>query len=106
MAPCNPYISSIKPDVVRAEWPKVRVVSTPQEAFGDSSPQLDSGENWGQDNQLGTLTVYHQAWTQTSAAPNQAGNYLQYYAALRDHLNGVAEAPQSRRARWRRPYNC
>jgi predicted dehydrogenase len=56
-------------------------------------PHWDSLHNWGQDDQAGTLTIYQQAWTQTSAAPTPAGNYLQYYAAVRDYLNGVAEAP-------------
>ncbi|MDE2416175.1 MAG: oxidoreductase [Burkholderiales bacterium] len=56
-------------------------------------PQLDALQNWGKDDQVGTLTIYHQAWTQTSAAPDCAGNYLQYYAGLRDFLRGQTEAP-------------
>jgi len=56
-------------------------------------PHWDSLQNWGKDEQVGALTIYHPAWTQTSAAPNPAGNYLQYYVALRDHLNGVTGAP-------------
>lgn len=56
-------------------------------------PHLDDLQNWGKDAQAGTLTVYHQAWTQTSAGPDLAGNYLQYYAGLRDYLRGQAPSP-------------
>lgn len=57
-------------------------------------PQWDALQDWGHDDQAGTLTVYHDAWTQTCAAPNPPGNYLQFYAELRDFLRGQrATAP-------------
>lgn len=59
-------------------------------------PHLNRPEDmalWGKDPQVGTLTIHREAWTQTSAAPDVAGNYLAYYAQLRDHLNGHSEAP-------------
>jgi predicted dehydrogenase len=59
-------------------------------------PHLDRPDDmaiWGKDPQVGTLTIHREAWTQTSAAPDVAGNYLAYYAQLRDHLNGLSAAP-------------
>jgi predicted dehydrogenase len=59
-------------------------------------PQLGNSEDmsiWGKDPQVGTLTIHREAWTQTSAAPDVQGNYLAYYAQLRDHLASQASAP-------------
>jgi predicted dehydrogenase len=56
-------------------------------------PQWGETEAWGKDPQVGTLTIHREAWTQTSAAPDLAGNYLQYYAQLRDHLCGQRDTP-------------
>lgn len=56
-------------------------------------PQWGETEAWGKDPQLGTLTIHREAWTQTSAAPDMSGNYLQYYVQLRDHLCGQRDAP-------------
>jgi predicted dehydrogenase len=59
-------------------------------------PHLDKPDAmamWGKDPQVGTLTIHREAWTQTSAAPDVPGNYLAYYAQLRDHLTGQADAP-------------
>jgi predicted dehydrogenase len=63
-------------------------------------PHLDRPDDmaiWGKDPQVGTLTIHRKAWTQTSAAPDVHGNYLAYYAQLRDHLRdhltGQASAP-------------
>ena len=56
-------------------------------------PQWCGAEAWGKDPQVGTLTMHREAWTQTSAAPDLAGNYLHYYAQLRDHVLGVRAEP-------------
>jgi predicted dehydrogenase len=56
-------------------------------------PQWGETEAWGKDPQVGTLTIHREAWTQTSAAPDLAGNYLQYYAQLRDYLQGARAEP-------------
>jgi predicted dehydrogenase len=59
-------------------------------------PHLDKPDDmamWGKDPQVGTLTIHREAWTQTSAAPDLPGNYLAYYAQLRDHLVGHAAFP-------------
>jgi predicted dehydrogenase len=59
-------------------------------------PHLDKPDDmaiWGKDLQVGTLTIHREAWTQTSAAPDLPGNYLVYYAQLRDHLRGHLHNP-------------
>ncbi len=56
-------------------------------------PLWGATDAWGKDPQVGTLTIHREAWTQTSAAPDLAGNYLQYYAQLRDHLRGERAEP-------------
>ncbi len=56
-------------------------------------PQWGDTAAWGKDPQVGTLTIHREAWTQTSAAPDLAGNYLQYYAQLRDCLRGERAEP-------------
>jgi predicted dehydrogenase len=56
-------------------------------------PRLGATESWGHDPLVGTLTVYADGQPVQSPAPDIAGNYLDYYAQLRDHLQGVAPAP-------------
>ena len=60
-------------------------------------PQLDDMKDWGVDPSPGQL-VYWSAIPGVNepvcirqAAPNPPGNYLDYYANLRDHLCGRAE---------------
>ena len=62
-------------------------------------PQLEALGNWGQDPQAGQLLrLANMAGVAApvsvrSAAAQPPGNYLAYYAQLRDHLWGLAEQP-------------
>ena len=56
-------------------------------------PQLGSLGNWGRDPLVGSLELQTQSGPITQAAPDVPGNYLQYYAQLRDHLQGNGPAP-------------
>ena len=62
-------------------------------------PQLDALDNWGQDPQPGQLLRMENIPGVTTpvsvrmAAPDPAGNYLAYYAQLRDHLWGLQPEP-------------
>ena len=49
--------------------------------------------SWGLDPRLGTLTLATEAGVDTCVVAGPAGNYLAYYAQLRDHLTGQAGAP-------------
>lgn len=58
-------------------------------------PQLDALQDWGQDPRVGQV-VRHEAGPQglqrvSRPAPDVPGNYLLYYANLRDHLLGRAD---------------
>lgn len=58
-------------------------------------PQLEALQDWGHDPRVGQV-VRHESSPQglqrvSRPAPAPAGNYLQYYANLRDHLRGQAE---------------
>jgi predicted dehydrogenase len=59
-------------------------------------PHLADLQDWGQDAQPGQVLRYESLpgvaapVSVRQAAPNPAGNYLQYYANLRDHLLGQA----------------
>jgi len=48
---------------------------------------------WGQDPRLGTLTLATDAGVDTCSVAGPAGNYLAYYARLRDCLQGRGIAP-------------
>jgi predicted dehydrogenase len=56
-------------------------------------PQLGATEHWGCDPLVGRLTVYEDGMPVQKPAPDQAGNYLAYYAQLRDYLQGAVAAP-------------
>jgi predicted dehydrogenase len=70
-------------------------------------PQLNDLQNWGADPQPGevlSLDAVAGVAAPVSvrrAAPKPAGNYLAYYAQLRDHLWGQSPAPQVTRAQVR-----
>ncbi len=51
-------------------------------------PHLDALGDWGADPLPGTLTSYPDGQVQTATAPQTAGNYCAFYAALRSHLRG------------------
>jgi predicted dehydrogenase len=59
-------------------------------------PHLDDLQDWGHDAQPGQVLRYETLpgvvapVSVRQAAPSPAGNYLQYYANLRDHLLGQA----------------
>ena len=52
-------------------------------------PQLEGADGWGVDPLPATLTVPDQGIASRSVAPAPNGNYLGYYAQLRDFLLGV-----------------
>ncbi|MGB4361341.1 MAG: oxidoreductase [Rhodoferax sp.] len=62
-------------------------------------PQLNALDDWGQDPHAGQLLCMNRMAGVAApvsvrcAAPQPAGNYLAYYAQLRDHLWGLAPAP-------------
>lgn len=62
-------------------------------------PQLHDLDGWGADPQVGDLLSFETIPGVTAplsvrrAAPNPAGNYLSYYAQLRDHLWGMTPEP-------------
>lgn len=56
-------------------------------------PQLASLGDWGRDPQGGSLHLATPQGLQTTAGPNPRGNYLQFYAHLRDHLLGREPYP-------------
>jgi len=62
-------------------------------------PKLDSLNDWGQDAQPGQLLCMKTMAGVTApvsvrvSAPSPAGNYLTYYAQLRDHLWGLQPQP-------------
>jgi predicted dehydrogenase len=63
-------------------------------------PQFNDLQQWGADPQpaavlrIDTIPGVSAPVSVRLAAPNPAGNYLAYYAQLRDHLWGLAPAPQ------------
>lgn len=58
-------------------------------------PRLDALGDWGRDSRDGRLTVYGEdgATPQSRVCPTQAGNYLAYYAAVRDAVRGEGANP-------------
>lgn len=62
-------------------------------------PQMDALHDWGQDPQAGEVLRFDMIAGVASpvsvrrAAPNPFGNYLDYYAQLRDHLCGLTPEP-------------
>lgn len=62
-------------------------------------PQLTALDGWGEDAQVGEVLRLDRIAGVASpvsvrrAAPNPCGNYLAYYAQLRDHLSGLAPEP-------------
>ncbi len=62
-------------------------------------PQLAALDGWGNDPQAGevlridTIAGVASSVSVRQAAPNPRGNYLAYYAQLRDHLRGLATEP-------------
>ena len=62
-------------------------------------PQLTTLDGWGEDPQAGEVLRFDSIAGVASpvsvrqAAPNPRGNYLDYYARLRDHLRGLAPEP-------------
>lgn len=62
-------------------------------------PQLGDLQSWGADMQPGAVLSFETIagvaapLSMRRAAPNPAGNYLRYYAQLRDHLWGLAPEP-------------
>ncbi|WP_367849175.1 oxidoreductase [Rhodoferax sp. WC2427] len=55
-------------------------------------PQLESLGDWGADPLPGQWVLHTADGPQAHATPDVAGNYLQYYAGLRDYLQGKAPA--------------
>ena len=51
-------------------------------------PCIDALGDWGQDPLVGEVLSHENGQASRQAAPNPAGNYLAYYANLRDHLFG------------------
>jgi len=75
-------------------------MSTQEEALKNGQrPQLDALGEWGQDPQPGQLLRMENIpglaapVSVRTVAPQPAGNYLAYYAQLRDHLRGLAPQP-------------
>lgn len=62
-------------------------------------PQMEALHDWGQDPQAGevlrfdTIAGVASPVSVRRAAPNPCGNYLAYYAQLRDHLCGLTPEP-------------
>lgn len=62
-------------------------------------PQMDALHDWGQDPQVGevlhfdTIAGVASPVSVRRVAPNPCGNYLAYYAQLRDHLRGLLPEP-------------
>ncbi len=62
-------------------------------------PQLAAPHDWGQDAQAGEVLRFDSIAGVANpvsvrhAAPNPCGNYLAYYARLRDHLRGLLTEP-------------
>jgi predicted dehydrogenase len=63
----------------------------PQEA-ALAAGQIPGGEGWGVDPRPGALTAPSTASSDFESLP---GDYLAFYAALRDALNGVTENPSN-----------
>ncbi len=54
-------------------------------------PRIDALGDWGRDPLVGELVTYPEGWAApcvATPAPDAAGNYLAYYANLRDYLLG------------------
>ena len=61
-------------------------------------PQLDKLGNWGRDPRVGVLVLPLASGQEGNGAadvpaPDLAGNYLQLYAQVRDHLRGAGHVP-------------
>jgi predicted dehydrogenase len=64
----------------------------PQEA-ALAAGQIPGGEGWGADPRPGALSRVIDGQTQAADFESPPGDYLAFYAALRDALNGVGENP-------------
>lgn len=53
-------------------------------------PRIDTLGAWGQDPIIGEVLIHENGRVDRQTAPSPAGNYLAYYANLRDHLLGRA----------------
>jgi predicted dehydrogenase len=56
-------------------------------------PQWDHLGDWGRDPLVGTVTTPTDTGPAVTTAPDVPGNYLAYYAQVRDYLQGKAAAP-------------
>lgn len=62
---------------------------------GGARPRWDALGDWGRDSRDGQLTIYEEDGTtmRSRMQPTEAGNYLAYYAAVRDAIGGVGANP-------------
>jgi predicted dehydrogenase len=56
-------------------------------------PHWGAKEAWGRDQQIGTLHLAQPVGMVSKPGPDLPGNYLAFYAQLRDHLSGLEPSP-------------